>query len=131
MTRPVVVFDGRCGFCTRSVNFARRWVRSDAEFVPFQTTDLEQFGLTQEQCEREVQWVEGEFVVGGSSAAAHILQSGGRWWRPIGRAIDRPVVRPAAQTAYRFIARHRGRLWGSTPAVSDAKPNPHGDPGAN
>ena len=131
MPRPVVVFDGRCGFCTWSVDFARRWVRSDVEFVPLQTSDLDRLGLTREQCEREVQWVEGKFVVGGSSAIAQILQSGDTWWRPVGRSIDRPFVRPVAQAAYRFVARHRGRLWGSTPAISDANPTPRGEQGVN
>ena len=131
MTRPVVVFDGRCGFCTWSVDFARRRVRANAEFVPYQSSDLDRLGMTREQCEREVQWVQGQYIVGGSSAIAEILQSGDRWWPFIGRVLDRPMVRPTAQRMYEVIARHRGRLWGITPAVSDESSDQREEPEVN
>lgn len=44
--RPVVLFDGRCGFCTWSVEFAKKTVRADVEFVPYQSVDVTVYGLT-------------------------------------------------------------------------------------
>lgn len=116
--RPVVLFDGRCGFCAWSVNFARNSVHADVEFVPYQSVDLVDYGLTIEQCAAAVQYVEGGHSYAGERAIGAILQSGQGMWKPLGRVIGSAPVRPIAGVVYRFVARHRGRLWGVAPPIS-------------
>ena len=124
--RPVVLFDGYCGFCTWSVDFARRRVHANAEFIPFQSVDVAAFGLTVAQCVREVQFVGRDGALGGERAVAAVLKSGAPTWRALGAVIDSPVIRPVSGVAYRVVARHRGRLRGIRPALSPDSTQGHG-----
>jgi len=111
MMRPVLVFDGDCGFCRRCAGLARRWVRPRARIEPWQSLDLTEFGLTAEQCAEALQWVGAEQRAGGRAVAA-TLQAGVFPWPVIGSVLDAPVIRPAVDAAYRFVARHRHQLPG-------------------
>src|SRR5918911_3011531 len=64
----VLVFDGRCGFCTRSVGWLRRLDRRHrVELVPFQQSGAPaRVGATLEQCVVAVRWQHAD----GSRAAA-------------------------------------------------------------
>lgn len=123
--RPVVLFDGYCGFCTWSVQFARRRVQAKAEFIPYQSVDVAEFGVSVDQCAHEVQFIASDRAVGGERAVAAVLMSGTPAWRALGNVIDSPVLRPMSAFAYRVIARNRGRLWGIRPALS--RPSTQGD----
>lgn len=116
--RPVVLFDGRCGFCTWSVEFAKKTVRADVEFVPYQSVDVTVYGLTPEQCAAAVQFVDGGSPRAGELAVASILRSGRGVWEPLGVLVGSAPIRPVAGAVYRFVARHRGRLWGVEPPIS-------------
>ena len=116
--RPVVLFDGRCGFCAWSVQFAQQRVLADAEFLPYQSVDVAAYGLTEEQCAQAVYFVDESGSHPGELAVAAILQSGRGVWRPLGRIIASPAVRPLAAGVYRVVARHRGKLWGVRPPIS-------------
>ena len=130
--RPAVLFDGHCGFCTWSVEFARRTVHANVEFIPYQSVDVAEFGLSIEQCAQEVQFVGRddargeERALGGERAVAAVLMSGTPAWRALGTVIDSPIVRPLSAVVYRLIARHRGRLWGVRPALSPDSTQGHG-----
>jgi len=118
-TMPVVLFDGRCGFCTWSVDFARKYVRARAHFLAYQTVDLDQFPVSREQCETAVQWVDDSGVSSGALAVGRILGVGSGYWPLVGRVVSSPAILSVSERVYRFIARHRGRLWGVAPAISD------------
>ena len=55
--KPVLIYDGDCGFCTRSVNVLKR-LPVDVEVTAFQFTDLELYGTTEERATHEVLWVD-------------------------------------------------------------------------
>jgi predicted DCC family thiol-disulfide oxidoreductase YuxK len=116
--RPVVLFDGRCGFCAWSVQFAQQRVDADVEFLPYQSVDVAAYGLTDQQCAEAVYFVDTSGARPGELAVAAILQSGRGVWKPLGRLIASPAVRPLAAGVYRVVARHRGRLWGVRPPIS-------------
>lgn len=118
LDRSIVLFDGRCGFCAWSVEFARKKVHADIEFVAYQTVDVRDYGLTEEQCAQAVQFVSPRGPVAGEIAVAEVLKSGRGVWKLLGSVMASAPVRPAAGIGYRFIARHRGRLWGVTPPLS-------------
>lgn len=117
LDRPLVLFDGRCGFCTWSVHFARKSVHADVDFAPYQSVDVTRYGLSADQCAEAVQFIDSNGVVAGELAVAAIMQAGRGVWRPLGRFIGSTPVRPLAGVAYRFVARHRGRLWGVQPPL--------------
>ncbi|MET9607263.1 DUF393 domain-containing protein [Streptomyces sp. NPDC006512] len=119
--RPILLYDGDCGFCTRAVDTAVRLLDPDATVTPWQFADIEALGVTAERADREVLWIEpGKGVVyGGSDAVAHLLQRDRR--RPVrfaGRAMARPPVSWAARLVYRAVAVNRHRLPGGTAACS-------------
>lgn len=117
-TRPLVLVDGRCGFCTWSVEFARTTVRAEVEFMPYQSVDVREYGLTEEQCAQAVQFVGMGEPVAGELAVAEVLKSGQGAWKSLGRLIAAAPVRPVAALVYRIVARNRGRLWGVEPPLN-------------
>lgn len=116
---PVLVFDGDCGFCTRSAE----WVRcrlpagSGASVEPWQRLDLDTLGLTQAEVTDAAWWVEldGRRSRGHLAIAASLRTIGGAWG-VVGRALTWPVVSSIAAVAYAVVARYRHKLPGSTPA---------------
>ncbi|MFJ9574877.1 thiol-disulfide oxidoreductase DCC family protein [Streptomyces sp. NPDC101191] len=118
-SRPVLVYDGDCGFCTTSARFAERRVGPRCDIVPWQFTDLRALGVTPERAAYEVLWVTPPGAVyGGAEAVAKALLSAGGAWAPLGAMLLLPGVRWGARRAYRVIAAHRHRLPGGTPACA-------------
>ena len=52
--RPVLIFDGDCAFCTTSVNTLADLLPASPELVPYQRTDLSQYGLTEQDAAEQV-----------------------------------------------------------------------------
>jgi predicted DCC family thiol-disulfide oxidoreductase YuxK len=120
--RPVLVFDGDCGFCTSSARALER-IGPGAEVVAWQLTDLADLGLTEPQAAEAVQWVEADGTVrrGHEAIAAALLGAGGPW-RLAGRALLLPGLSPLAARVYRIVAANRHRLPGGTPACAARSP---------
>ena len=114
---PLVVFDGDCGFCTRSIEWGRRRIRRMPTAVPYQRADLATLGLDEEACRTAVQFVAADGrVTAGERAVASLLLSAGLPWSPLGWLLALPGIRAVAGVVYRWVARNRHRL----PGASDA-----------
>lgn len=121
--RPLVVFDGDCAFCTASVDRIRDRIRPDVDFIPWQRLDLPALGLTEQQVESAVQWIDGEGGrASGARAGALLLRRAARPWRAVGRLMLIPPISWIAAALYRIVAANRHRLPGGTPAC--ALPSP-------
>lgn len=117
-TRPVLVYDGDCAFCTRCADLARR-IAPDAEIVAWQLTDLAELGLTEGQAADAVQWVQVDGAAySGHEAIAAMLNTAGGFWRMIGRVMLLPGISWMAARAYRLVADNRHRLPGGTSACA-------------
>lgn len=117
--RPVLAFDGDCGFCTTSARFLHRWVVADgsARIAPWQRLDLDELGLTADQCRAAVQWVDEDgLVCSGHVAIAAALRAGHPVWRPVGALLVAPGFGLLAARLYAWVAAHRDALPGGTPA---------------
>ena len=115
MDRPLLVFDGDCAFCTRSVRFVEKRIRRRPDIRSWQSLDLESLGLSQAQCEEAVQWVGTD----GERASAHVavartLVHGGKGWAVLGRGLVLRGVEAVAGVVYRWVARNRHRMPGGT-----------------
>ncbi|MDT0392109.1 thiol-disulfide oxidoreductase DCC family protein [Streptomyces dubilierae] len=118
-TRPVLIFDGDCGFCTMSVGVVQRLVRPRCEVVAWQHADLTALGVTEERARYEALWVTPTGrVYGGAQAVAKILLNGGGVWAVAGALLTLPPLRWAAHGVYRLVAENRGRLPGGTAACA-------------
>ncbi len=118
--RPVLLFDGDCGFCTWSAGLLER-IGPEAEIVAWQLTDIAALGVSEEQAMDAVQWVPVNGAVrSGHEAIAAVLGAAGRAWRILGATLLLPGVSWLAAKAYRLVADNRYRLPGSTPACRRA-----------
>jgi predicted DCC family thiol-disulfide oxidoreductase YuxK len=116
-TRPVLLYDGDCAFCTSCARLVERRIGPDAEVLAWQFADLAELGVSEEQAADAVQWVRADGAVrSGHEAIAAMLESAGPVWRIAGRALLLPGVSWTAARAYRLVADNRHRLPGGTPA---------------
>lgn len=119
MARPstgVLVYDGDCAFCQRSIDVGTRVLPDEFRAEPYQFLDLPALGLTSEQAGQAVWWVQPSASPrSGHRAVAALLMSQSRWWwRTIGAIVDRPPVSWIAAPVYAWVARNRHRLPGGT-----------------
>ncbi len=118
-TRPVLVYDGDCGFCTASVAFAERRIRPRCDVTAWQFARLDALGVTRDRAEYEVLWVApGGTVHGGAQAVAKLLLSARGGWAVLGALLRLPPLRWAAHGVYRLVADNRHRMPGGTAACA-------------
>ncbi len=122
MARPVLLYDGDCGFCTASARFIERRIPTGATLAAYQFADLDALGTTAERAARELLWVHDGRISGGAQAVARLLADAGGRWRPLGLVMRVPPVRWLAAVVYRLIAANRHRLPGGTPACALPRP---------
>ena len=108
--RPLLVWDGDCGFCEASVDFLIKRASGRFESVTYQTADLVQLGLTEIDCQKAAQWLGPTGRASGSDAIAHAFLLADRPWRFVGRLLLHPTVRPIATFGYSSVAKSRSRI---------------------
>jgi predicted DCC family thiol-disulfide oxidoreductase YuxK len=115
--RPLLIYDGDCGFCTSSAGFIGRRIPTSAEIVAFQSTDLDAIGTTGERAAHEVLWADwhGDVFGGAQAVAKLLMDAGGAWW-PLGALVRVPPFRWVAHGLYRLVAANRHRMPGRTAA---------------
>ncbi len=117
--RPILLYDGDCGFCTQSARLVERWIPTTAAVEPWQFADLAAIGTTATQAQDEVLWFAGDGrSYGGAQAIARLLQDAGGAWAILGALIRVPPIRWIAHVVYRVVAANRYRLPGGTPACA-------------
>ncbi len=116
--RRVLVFDGDCAFCSSIARWAARRLPEGAGTVPWQyVDDPGEYGLSAEEIREAAYWIdEHGRAHPGHEAAAETLRHIGGASRPVGRALELPLIRDVAAVAYEVISRNRYRLPGGTPA---------------
>lgn len=115
---PVLLYDGDCAFCTSSARWLERHAISAASVVPWQFADLDALGLNQAQCQEAILWRSGGSGSSGADAFTDYLQTSTWGWRKMGRLLSIPPVRRFAHIVYAWVAAHRERLPGGTPACA-------------
>jgi len=119
LTRPVLIYDGDCAFCTKSVGVVDKHFAADNDIVAFQFADLDAFGTTAQRAEYELLWVNTDGRIdGGAQAVASLLIANGGIWAPLGHLARIPPFRWVAHGMYRLIANNRQRLPGGTAACA-------------
>jgi predicted DCC family thiol-disulfide oxidoreductase YuxK len=110
-----LVYDGDCGFCTRSAT----WIaaRGNVTIQPWQHRERLPEGLTEEDVHARAYWVEDDVpVAGGAEAIARAMQARGGLYGAYGRLLRTRLMAAVADRSYRKIAHHRHQLPGSSDA---------------
>jgi len=96
-----VIYDDRCQLCQNSIN----WLSKRLSFTPlgYHVTELEKFGLTLAQCEKQVYAVEGEKKFGGVSAVIFLLKARGNRISSFLLKLSGPL----GSFGYKWIAKNR------------------------
>lgn len=118
MTKPVLVYDSDCGFCTQTaLSWQRRLARGPLDADVIGSYELDPALGLDARAEQEVLWIapDGE-VFGGPDAVSRWLTWQANPWRPIGLMLRWPGVRQLARVVYRQVAAHRHQLPGATAA---------------
>jgi len=115
---PVLLYDGDCGFCEKAVGLAPR-LRLSVTVRAMQSVDLTGFGVDPKRAEREVPFLaaDGEVFYGHRAIAAALL-TGGPGARVVGRFLESALIERPAAAVYRWTARNRRSLPGSTYSCS-------------
>lgn len=113
LTRPVLLFDGRCAFCLRWVARLRAWDRAgriETLDGALRHTRPELPQISDEAMDRAMQLVlpSGRVIGGGGAlrAALPFLPGGA----PLGILLSLPGVRMGVDAAYAWVAARRHRL---------------------
>lgn len=103
-----LVYDGDCGFCRYSVDYARRLTGERVEYVPYQQVGGDYPDITAEEFRRAIWWFgpDGECGHGAEAAFRTLATAPGRgaglwWYRRV------PGFAPVTEAAYRWVADHR------------------------
>lgn len=118
LDRSILIYDGDCGFCTTSAKKAKSLV-SSLEITPWQSTELSEFGLTEQQVSERAYLIEpgspshkgGADAIFGTLAIADskLLSLVGNIWLY-------PPLSWLGRALYPVLARNRHRLPGATDA---------------
>jgi len=119
---PILIYDGDCGICTRLARFTTGRLRrreSDFTVAAWQLLDLDDYGLTWQECDAAAQWVAGDGSIhSGENAIARTLLACRLPLRPLGALMLVPGVNALAAFVYRWVSANRHRLPGGNPACS-------------
>jgi len=101
MSEISVIYDGKCELCNNSINWLHKKIEIRA--LDFHSADLSQFGLSLEQCSREVFVVTGNQQLSGAGAVAYLLRVRGN--RVLSAFIT--LSGPIGRGGYRWVAGNR------------------------
>ena len=117
MAQQLLVFDGDCGFCTKSARWAAAGLPAEADVQPWQALPLDELGLTEHDVTTAAWWFDEQGRKHrGSRAVARVLSASGGYRRVLGTLLRVPPISWLAIPGYWLVARFRYKLPGATDA---------------
>jgi predicted DCC family thiol-disulfide oxidoreductase YuxK len=119
----VLVFDGRCGVCTRAVNLLARWNRTGMlRIEPMQSPGMaDRLGVTDERMLESAWWLDSSGAIFAGAYAMNVALAAALGTRLPLRIYRIPGVGAVQNVIYRWVATHRYRFRGVTP-LCEAEP---------
>jgi predicted DCC family thiol-disulfide oxidoreductase YuxK len=115
--KPLLIFDGDCGFCTTATNFILKHTSTPLDAQPYQFLDPTTHGLTLDQVKAKVYLVLEGGNYEGHEAFGKLFQiQKSPLLRGFGKLILIPPFVWLAKPGYALVARYRQKLPGGTPA---------------
>ncbi|MGH9452454.1 MAG: lipase maturation factor family protein [Terriglobia bacterium] len=118
--KPLVIFDGDCGFCRFWVEYWRQLTRDRVDYAPFQEAAERFPHIPREAFARSLQMVTPEgWTYGGAAAVFQVLSYAEGYGHLTWLYDNFPLVAPISEGCYAFVAAHRSfsdalrrALWG-------------------
>jgi predicted DCC family thiol-disulfide oxidoreductase YuxK len=121
--KPVLIFDGDCGFCTTTANWIEKRSLTPVEIQPYQWAKLADYGLTEKEAADKVQLVfDGKIFAGHHCMAKLLLIQPNALLKFLGALMVTPGIDPISAKVYAWIAANRHKLPGGTPACKMPRP---------
>ena len=108
VSKPLLIFDGDCGFCRFYVEYWRRMTGDSVDYAPFQKTAQDFPEIPIENFQRSVQLIEPSGAVSSAAEAVFRLVAlvPGYGW-PLWMYRKVPGFAAVSENAYRTVAGHR------------------------
>src|SRR6266704_2960950 len=123
-SKPLLIYDGECGFCRAWIARWRRATGDRVEYAPFQEAAARFPEIPRQRFAESVQLLEpdGRWTQGAEAVFRSLACAPGRGWL-LWLYRRAPGFAPASEACYRFVARHRtgfSRLtaWGFGPGLT-------------
>jgi predicted DCC family thiol-disulfide oxidoreductase YuxK len=124
LARPLLIWDGNCGFCKYWVMRWDRMTGDTVDYAPYQQVEDRFESLTEAHFKRAAYLIEPDGEAYRGMAAAYRTLAYGRNWGWLIRWYRRSsLFRQASDSLYGWIARHRPLLFRFTKALFGK--NPH------
>jgi len=104
LSKLIVIYDGQCDLCKRSITWVKKQLPIDA--ISYQEADLANFGLTTTQCAKSVYVIDGQSQYNGADAVALLLKKRGNKVLAMLLSASGPI----GSWGYRWVASHRSSL---------------------
>lgn len=119
----VLVFDGRCGVCTRAVNLLARWNRTGMlRIEPMQSPGMaDRLGVTDDRMLESAWWLDSSGAIFAGAYAMNVALAAALGTRLPLWIYRIPGVGAAQNVIYRWVSAHRYRFRGVTP-LCEAEP---------
>lgn len=106
--KPLLIFDGYCGFCKRWIGRFRRMTGDRVEYAPSQEVGDRYRQISQKQFEESVWLVEPNGKISkGAEAVFRALATSRSWKWLLFLYRFLPFFAPISEWMYRFVAKHR------------------------
>jgi predicted DCC family thiol-disulfide oxidoreductase YuxK len=117
VAKPILIFDGDCGFCTTTANWIEKRSLTPVEIQPYQWAKLADFGLTEKEAADKVKLIfEGKIFAGHHCMAKLLLIQPNILLKFVGAVMVMPGLDPISAKVYEWVAANRHKLPGGTPA---------------
>ena len=109
--KPVLVFDGRCGFCRIWIDYWKQITGPAVDYAPFQEVGANFPQIPPEQFSQAVQLIlaDGQVLSGARAVFATLSYAGVRWLEWLYHHV--PGFAPVSEASYRLIAAHRNFFY--------------------
>jgi len=116
--RPVLVYDGDCGFCGYWARYWQKLTGDRIDYRPYQEVAARYPAISQAEFQRAVQFIAPDGRRASAAEASFLTLShaqGKRFWLALYRRL--PGFAPVSEAAYAFIAAHRPAFFGISVAL--------------
>ena len=116
LLKPLMLYDGDCGFCQHWINHWRAATRGLIDFAPYQQRRVDFPKISEAACQRAVQLIlPNDQVYSGAGAVLQTFGLAGQYRLLLWSYKHLPGFRLLAEAGYKLVAHRRGwlsRLFG-------------------